>query len=350
MMTIAQVNNETNITPIELFFALITLFAFTQLSHNLFLHLTLHGILQTGVMWFAVWLVWQNTFWITDFVDLKKLPVNLLLFGIMLVSVLMASVISTAFNYNGLIFALCYVTMQSSRTLIVLLFAANKHESPYFRRRIGWLCLCAGFWILGGFSESDYRLAYWALAVSIECIAINTVQLKWRYQSLIIVALSGALFAAGLSVSNTLFLSPETIVAFIVVFSGSLAMWWLYSETSSKEISLKRETYLQYIHVILIAGIICFAVAGELMISDPSAHLKTFSLIAMVAGPSLYLIGNALFKMNIYHHFPISHLLGILAFILLVPLAEYTDTLRVGGIIVMILLIIAMWERSLFLK
>ncbi len=345
-------------SAIELFFTLITLFAITQLSHTLFLHLNYHGMLQTGVLWLAVWLSWRSTTEFFSCFDLHKLSVRLITFGIILVSVLMASMIPTAFNYNGLIFALCYVSIQVGRTLVVLLLLGNNHElALYFRRMILWLCISTIFWILGGLAESEHRLAYWAFAVSIECIAplfgpsISSERISEddhlgnRYQLLMIVAFGAALFEAGLTVSNTLFLNLTTIIGFIVACLGTLAMWWLYFESIIKDFNEDTRSLLPYIHVILIVGIIGFTVAGELMISDATNHLKTPSLVVLVTGPIIFLIGNAILKMKTYHHIPFSHLMGILTLVLLVPFADYADTLRIGEIIVTILVMIALMER-----
>jgi len=67
----ARVSNE------ELFFDLVYVFAVTQLSHYLLDHLTPIGALQTLVMWFAVWIGWQYTAWITNWFDPTALPIRL---------------------------------------------------------------------------------------------------------------------------------------------------------------------------------------------------------------------------------------------------------------------------------
>jgi low temperature requirement protein LtrA len=63
----AKVTNE------ELFFDLIYAFAITQLSHRLLDNLTPLGAVQTLVLWFAVWLGWQYTCWITNWFNPENL-------------------------------------------------------------------------------------------------------------------------------------------------------------------------------------------------------------------------------------------------------------------------------------
>ena len=73
--THARVTNE------ELFFDLIYAFAITQLSHRLLGNLTPLGAVQTLVLWFAVWLGWQYTCWITNWFNPENLRMRLMLFA-----------------------------------------------------------------------------------------------------------------------------------------------------------------------------------------------------------------------------------------------------------------------------
>src|SRR5258706_15915561 len=87
----ARVTNE------ELYFDLIYAFAVTQLSHRLLEHLTPLGALQTLVLWFAVWLGWQYTCWVTNWFNPANLRVRLMLFVLMLVGLAMSAAIPAAF-------------------------------------------------------------------------------------------------------------------------------------------------------------------------------------------------------------------------------------------------------------
>src|SRR5262249_21204576 len=53
------------VTTMELFFDLVYVFAVTQLSHRLLDHLTVHGALETLVLFLAVWWSWNYTAWAT---------------------------------------------------------------------------------------------------------------------------------------------------------------------------------------------------------------------------------------------------------------------------------------------
>ena len=85
---------EARVTNVELFFDLIYAFAVTQLSHRLIHDLSALSALQTLILWFAVWLGWQYTCWVTNWFDPERIQVRLLLFAVMLVAMVMSVVVA----------------------------------------------------------------------------------------------------------------------------------------------------------------------------------------------------------------------------------------------------------------
>jgi low temperature requirement protein LtrA len=102
----ARDGDAVQVTPLELFFDLVYVFAVTQLSHLLLSHLTLRGVLETVMLLLVVWGVWVYTAWFTNWFDPDRLPVRLVLVAVMLASLLMSVAIPEAFGERGLMFAL----------------------------------------------------------------------------------------------------------------------------------------------------------------------------------------------------------------------------------------------------
>ena len=143
-------NGHAKVTNEELFFDLIYAFAVTQLSHRLLENLTLIGALQTLVLWFAVWLGWQYTAWVTNWFNPENRGMRGMLFVVMLLGLLMSSAIPQAFGERGLLFAGCYAAIQVGRSAFVLLRLPADHPlRPNFRRIFGWLCISAALWVAG---------------------------------------------------------------------------------------------------------------------------------------------------------------------------------------------------------
>lgn len=363
----ARVTNE------ELFFDLIYAFAITQLSHRLLGNLTPLGAVQTLVLWFAVWLGWQYTCWITNWFNPENLRMRLMLFALMIVGLAVAATIPAAFAGAGLAFALCYSAIQVGRSLFVLWNLERGHALvPNFRRILGWVCISAAFWIAGGLSEGPYRLGFWAIAVLCEYVAPmigfalpvlgRSATAEWtiagghlaeRNQLFVMIALGESILATGASFSQSPHLDAPTLIALFVAFAGSVAMWWIYFDTSSRHgtEAIERSddpgrigARFHYVHVTLIAGIIVAAVADELTIHHPAHHIDGAAASVLIGGPLIYLLGNAAYKKIVYGAFPLSHGVGIALLLVLFPLAFLTDRLLVGALTTLVLIVVAVWQ------
>src|SRR5687768_597690 len=159
------------VSPMELFFDLVFVFAITQLSHYLLAHHTIAGALQTLAMFLAVWWAWIYTAWATNWLDPDLPPVRLKLAIVMLLSLVLSSAIPGAFGEHGLYFALAYVAIQVGRTPYTA-WAKGEWEaggSKNLTRATVYFVLAAPLWIAGGLDpDPARRLVWWAAALALE--------------------------------------------------------------------------------------------------------------------------------------------------------------------------------------
>jgi len=143
------------------------------------------------------------------------------------------------------------------------------------------------------------------------------------------------------------------LIATLVAFVGSLALWWVYFDTgclAATEVIAhaddpgKMGARFHYVHVALVGAIIVNAVGNELVIAHPDGHIEARTLAVLIGGPALYLAANALFKRLIYGNLPLSHLIGLALLALLTPFGFHTDLLMIGGLTTVILMVVAVWE------
>lgn len=358
----------------ELLFDLIYVFAVTQLSHYLLHHLNFLGVIQTTILWFGIWLVWQHTTWVTNWFNPDTRPIRLLLFGVMLVSLLMAASLPEAFGDRGLIFAVCYAAIQIGRTLVVLFLLGNHHHiTPNFKRILGWSCISGLLWLLGGFNEGYIRVLLWALAVFSDYVSpmfgfylpflgrsdsskewtIDGHHLVERCQLFVIIAFGETILMTGASLSEVEIWTTERIIAAIVSFVGSLSMWWIYFDVTSEAATHKIHNAvnpgllgLKYhaVHVVLVGAIIICAVGDELVGSEPSATVTYTSLYILIFGPILYLVANMIFKWITCNTISVSHSIAILLLLFLIPISFFISILIINSIVVVIFICIAIFE------
>src|SRR5664279_2825127 len=113
-------NQHSRVTYAELFFDLVFVFAVTQISHTLLGRFTPLGVLQTTLLFLAVWWVWVYTSWTTNWLNPELTPVRILLFLLMLGGLVLSTSIPKAFESRGLWFAVAYTAMQVGRTGFLL--------------------------------------------------------------------------------------------------------------------------------------------------------------------------------------------------------------------------------------
>jgi low temperature requirement protein LtrA len=317
------------VTPMELFFDLVYVFAITQLSHLLLEHLDIRGALQTGLLLLAIWWAWIYTTWATNWLDPNRRPVRLMLIGVMAASLIVSAVLPEAFGDHGLIFAVAYVAMQVGRTIFVV-WCMRDHPELYrsFLRILCWLVFSGLLWLAGGLASGTTRELLWVAAVAVDLIGpiagystpglgrstthdwnISGEHMAERCQLFVIIALGESILVTGATFSE-LEISGETLAGFVIAFLGSVALWWVYFDRSAEAAAeaiahsddpgaLGRNAYT-YMHLPMVAGIIVTAVGDELAIAHPLSHASPETVATVLGGPALFLAGHALFKRAVF--------------------------------------------------
>ncbi len=334
------------VTTEELFFDLIYVFLVTQISHGLLHHLDALGFLQTLVLWFAAWLGWQYTGWVTNWFDPRSASLRCVLFASMALALLCGAAAPEAFGVRGLSFAICYTVMQAGRSAFVVLRLPRNHALlANYQRILGWNLISGAFWIAGAFYPSDLRLVFWGGAVLCEYVSpmfgfrlpflgrshtsdwtISGSHLVERCQLFVMVALGETIMASGLSMARAEQWSAPVLMGFCVSFLCTVAMWWLYFGTSIRkaEHAITQSSdpgrlgaYFHYIHAILIAGIIVTAVGMDILLENPLEVVSRSALTVMTAGPILYLFGSAVYGRVVTSSWSVCHLAGLAGFVVL---------------------------------
>ena len=366
---------EQRATTLELFYDLVFVFAITQVSHLLLDHLTWTGAGQALLVLLVVWWAWNYTTWATNELDPDSIVVRLLLIGVMLASLLMAVAIPEAFGGRALLFAGSYVAIQVGRHAFLTFAsaAAGTIERERAGRILTWFVAAGALWIAGGLADGSTRAALWLAALAIDYTAplvlywipgrprltgatweVETAHFAERFQLFMIIALGESIVVTGATTAG-LELDTATVAAFSVAFLGSAAMWWLYFdyvaqiaqrrlEGARNRTRLARDGYT-YIHVVMVAGIIVTAVGDELVIAHPTSELPGNEVAAVVAGPAIYLLGHALFRLRMAGSVSWKRLAGALACVAVGALGTAAPALVLAVLVVVVLVAVIGAER-----
>lgn len=238
-----------------------------------------------------------------------------------------------------------------------------------------WLATSGIFWIVGGFTVGNARLACWSVALFIELSGpwaffwvpglgrsattdwdVDGGHMAERYALFVIIALGESVLVTGATFAG-LEWTPAVVLAAISSGVGTILMWWIYFDTGAERAQHRiahssdpgrhaRAAYT-YMHALIVAGIIGCAVADEVVLMHPD-HGTTAGLVAILGGPFCYLIGTALFKWwtNDRKTPPLSHLVGMVLLALLAwPMFSHAISPVVAGVLTTVALaVVAVWE------
>ena len=169
----------------------------------------------------------------------------------------------------------------------------------------------------------------------------------------VIIALGELILVTGATFAGLTW-TPAHVGGFLVAFAGSVAMWAIYfnigAERTGKAIvksddpgRIARSGYT-YLHILIVSGIVVAAVGDELVLHHPDGHTDFSTAAAILGGPALYLIGNALFKRLSATYMPLSHSVGLGLLALLVPVAPFVSPLILASGATLVLIVVPVWE------
>jgi low temperature requirement protein LtrA len=365
---------EQRATSLELFYDLVFVFAITQVSHLLLEHLTWAGAGQALLVLLVVWWSWNYTTWVTNELDPESLSVRLLMIALMLATLLMAIAIPQAFGEHALLFVGSYVTIQVGRHTFLTFAAAEPGtiERERAGRILTWFVAAGVLWIAGALVDGPARVAFWLAALALdyggplvtfrvpglprvapEAWSVGTEHFAERFGLFVILALGESIVITG-ATTSALDLDTARFVAFGMAFLLTAALWWLYFtsvariaqrhlELSENRTLLARDAYT-YLHLIIVAGVIVSAVGDELVIAHPLEVLPGDQVAAVVAGPAIYLLAHALFRLRMAGSVSWKRLGGALVCVLVGFVGVYVPALVVAALLIAVLVAVIVSE------
>ncbi|MCY7302379.1 MAG: low temperature requirement protein A [Thermoleophilia bacterium] len=362
----SSADEDAHASNLELFYDLVFVLAVTQVSHLLLDQLTWGGVGRSLLVLLGIWWAWTNTTWVTNMLDPDATVVRLLVLSLMFASLVMAVAIPDAFGSRALLFAGAYVAIQVGRTAFLAFVVAGRGspERAPATHTLAWFLASGAFWLAGGFASSA-RITLWLIAIAIDYSAplvfyrvpgrrrlspdswnVETSHFAERFQLFIIIALGESIVVTGATTSE-LPLDAARFAALGLAFLSTAAFWWLYFHlvatisqlqlaSAQDSTTLARDGYT-FLHVIIVAGIIVSAVGDELVIAHPRDTLPTPELIALVAGPAIYLLGHTFFRLRMAGSVGWRRLVGAAACLIVGLVGRAASALVVAALLVGVL-------------
>jgi low temperature requirement protein LtrA len=316
-----QAEREQRVTPLELFFDLVVVFAITQVTSFLSRSPTWGGLLRAMLLLGALWWVWSAYAWLTNNLDPEEGAVRLAVLAAIAAMLVVSLAAPGAFGSDGVIFGVAYFVV---RALNLLLYAiAGRGDRDQFRavvRLIPTATLGAALLVVAGFLDGSAQLALWGAALAINYLGALLGHLRgWRvspehfverFGLIVIIALGESIVAIGVGAAG-LPLDAGVITAALLGVTVAACLWWSYFDwvvyvaqarlaeaTGVRRAELARDGY-SYLHLPMVAGIVLFAFGLKTSLPDVARSLPTVPALGLVGGIALYLLAHVAFRLRI---------------------------------------------------
>jgi low temperature requirement protein LtrA len=175
--------------------------------------------------------------------------------------------------------------------------------------------------IAGSFAHGGVRVALWAAAVAIDYAGpawltrerlrglqrVAVAHFAERYGLFVIICLGESIVAIGLgAAAGHPHLGAQLITAVTLALLITIGMWWTYFDrfaaTAEERLRDHDDPVLaaadgySYLHLLMVAGIITFAVGARVLVRHFGVSMPDAPRLALCGGVALYLVGHVGFR------------------------------------------------------
>ena len=334
---------EERVSPVELFFDLVFVFGFTQVTGVLSNNSTWSGLGHALLLLVALWWAWAAYAWLTNAVD----PSEGLVLGTLMVAMaamfIAALAVPEAFGRHGVVFgAAFFIVALMQLTLFALSARGDRDLLQAILRTAPSAVAGAALILTAGFVHGGVKTLLWIVALGIGLFGPLLVNLGgWRVQPahfverhglIVIIAIGESLVAIGIGARSTT-LGTGVIVAAVLGFVVAASFWLAYFDfftiraeqlltdrSGTPRIALARDAYT-YLHLPMVVGIVLFAFALKTTLAHVGDELDAVPAFCLCGGPALYLLAYVAIRARIARTVGGGRFVAALACAALVPVA-----------------------------
>jgi low temperature requirement protein LtrA len=309
------------VVPLELFFDLVFVFAFTQVTTLLTGDSTWGGVLRAGLLLSVLWWAWSAYAWLTNTLDPEEGGVRMAMLAAIAAMLVASLAAPRAFGRDATIFALAYLIV---RALHLVLYAiAGRGDRELLRavlRILPSVFLSAVLLVVASPLDGTAKLLCWGAAAVVDYFGVLIGHMRgWhlsprhfveRFSQVVLIALGESVVAIGVGAAG-LELGPGLITAVLLGITVVACLWWSYFDwlvyvaqtrladaTAARRAALARDAY-SYLHLPMVGGIVLFAFGLEVALHDATTSLAVVPAFGLVGGIALYLLAHVALRLRI---------------------------------------------------
>jgi low temperature requirement protein LtrA len=340
---------EQRVTPLELFFDLVFVFGFTQVTTVLSDDPTWSGLGHGLLILAALWWGWAAYAWLTNTVDAGAGAVWGALLVAMAAMFVAALAVPEAFGRHGVVFGVAFLIVNVMwLTLYVLAARGDPDLLAAILRSAPWGLTGSALIIAAGFVDGALRPMLWLAALAVGLFGpllagssgwrVEPTHFVERHGLIVIIAIGESLIAIGLGARETE-LGTGVIVAAVLGLVIVMSFWLAYFDffqirglqiltdrSGVERTALARDVYT-YLHLPMVTGIVLFAFALKKTLAHVGDELDTIPALGLCVGPALYLFAYVALRFRVSRTFGRGRLVAAIACALVFPIAVVVPAL-----------------------
>ena len=326
-MPATAVDHEHRVTPRELFFDLVFVFAFTQVATLLTADPTFAGIGRGVLVLAALWWAWTAYAWLTNTVDPEETFVGAALLVALIAMFIAALAVPGVFDDDGVLFGAAFLVVCAMHLALYALAGRGTRDLLGAVLRLApWSLLGAMLILLAGFTD-DARIGLWLAALAVTYVgAVLSGSTGWRLHPshfaerhglVIIIALGEAFISIGIGATG-IGIGPGEVVAAVLGLLVATSFWLAYFDffairgermlgdrQGPERVALARDVY-SYAHFPMIVGIVLFAFAMKTIVGHVGEELGSVTAFALCGGSAVYLLTYSAIRIRIERRVAVS--------------------------------------------
>ncbi|MCP9487154.1 MAG: low temperature requirement protein A [Gaiellaceae bacterium MAG52_C11] len=362
-------SGEERVTPLELFFDLIFVFALTQVTALISAEPTWDG-LGKGVLVLAIlWWAWAAYAWLTNTIDPEEGPVRLAMFGAMAAMLVASLAVPGAFDDDALLFACAYSLLRVAHLALYTVAGWGDRDllGAVARLAVGSVTAGALLFVAAGLDGAAQGIV-WAVAVVVDSLGayigggrgwhLSAGHFAERHGLIVIIALGESIVALGAGATGDL--DAGVVVAAVLGLAVAAALWWAYFDvvaivaarklreaTGKAQLAMARDSY-SYLHLPMVLGIVLFAVGLKKTLAHVGDPLALVPAISLCGGVALYLVAHVLFRLRNVGSLNRHRLVASLLLVALVPAAVELPALATLALVTAVCAALIVYEAIRF--
>jgi low temperature requirement protein LtrA len=345
---------EQRVTPLELFFDLVFVFAITRVTVLMAHDLSWTSVAQGLLVLAALWWGWAAYAWLTNHVSGEDGRARVVVFVAMSAMVLVSLAVPEAFDSHALLFALGYLVMRIAH--LGLFWVASRDDPDVHAAVFRLLPTASGplLLVLASAFDGWVQAGLWLLALALDYgsplvfgvagYRVHPAHFAERFGLVMIIALGESIVAIGVGAGDEA-LDTAIGVAAVLAVIGAAALWWAYfgavAELAHDRLRqltgvtrnvLARDSFA-YLHLPLIAGVQLFALGVEQVVAHVDEELKAPAATALFGGVGLYLLAHVALRLRVASTLNTERLLVGVLCVAAIPLAVELNALAALAVV-----------------